>query len=163
MAADLRLRGATFATPLGPFTVVTSPHGVLATSDGDPEELFAAMPAPVAAAGLRTVGREVEAYFEGTLRRFRTPVDLLLVSTPFGRSVLEVTRTIPHGQMWTYGDVAGMAGRPGAARAAGSALARSPIEIFVPCHRVVPSGAGFGRYGGEEDRRVRLLRLEKAI
>jgi methylated-DNA-[protein]-cysteine S-methyltransferase len=70
---------------------------------------------------------------------------------------------IPYGQMWTYGDVAGMAGRPGAARAAGSALARSPIEVFVPCHRVVPAGAGFGRYGGQEDRRLTLLRLEGAI
>jgi len=85
------------------------------------------------------------------------------VPTPFARSVLEVTRTIPYGEMWTYGDVAAMAGRRGAARAAGSALARCPIEIIVPCHRVVPSGAGFGRYGGEEDRRLRLLRLEGAI
>jgi methylated-DNA-[protein]-cysteine S-methyltransferase len=75
----------------------------------------------------------------------RTPADLRLVGTPFARSVLEVTQTIPFGEMWTYGDVAAHAGRPGAARAAGSALARSPIELFVPCHRVVPAGPSLGR------------------
>ena len=66
-------------------------------------------------------------------------------------------------ELWTYGDVAARAGRPGAARAAGSALARSPIELFVPCHRVVPAGSGLGSYGGSEDRRATLLRFEGAI
>jgi hypothetical protein len=43
------------------------------------------------------------------------------------------------------------------------AVLRSAIELFVPCHRVVPAGPGFGTYGGDEDRRLRLLRLERAI
>jgi methylated-DNA-[protein]-cysteine S-methyltransferase len=72
-------------------------------------------------------------------------------------------RTIPYGEMWTYGDVAAAAGSPRAARAAGSALRRCPVEVFVPCHRVVPNGPGLGRYGGDEDRRAHLLRLEGAI
>jgi methylated-DNA-[protein]-cysteine S-methyltransferase len=93
----------------------------------------------------------------------RTPADLRLVGTPFARAVLEITQTIPYGEMWTYGDVAAHAGRPGAARAAGSSLARSPIELFVPCHRVVPAGPGLGTYGGSEDRRATLLRFEGAI
>ena len=83
--------------------------------------------------------------------------------TPFGRAVLERTCEVPYGELATYGDIAAAAGRPGAARAAGSALRRSPIELFVPCHRVVPAGPGYGRYGGHEDRRATLLRLEGAI
>ncbi|MEX0983720.1 MAG: methylated-DNA--[protein]-cysteine S-methyltransferase [Actinomycetota bacterium] len=162
MAADLSLRTATFATPLGALTVVMSRDGVVATAGGDPRDLLASFPG-VQAADLPGVGRELDAYFAGRLRRFRTPVDLASIPTPFARAVLEVTRGIPYGEMWTYGDVAGMAGRPGAARAAGSALARCPIELFVPCHRVVPAGAGLGHYGGETDRRLRLLRLERAI
>jgi methylated-DNA-[protein]-cysteine S-methyltransferase len=107
-------------------------------------------------------GRELERYFAGRLRRFRTPVDLRLGGSSFGRTVLEVVHSIPYGELWTYGDVAGLAGRPGAARAAGTWLRRSPIELFVPCHRVVPSGPGLGTYG-DDGRRATLLRLERAI
>jgi len=112
------------------------------------------------AAALRAATRDLEAYFGGRRAPMRTPADLLLVGTPFARTVLEITQTIPYGEMWTYGDVAGKAGRPGAARAAGSALARSPIELFVPCHRVVAAG-GLGSYGAYGvDYKRRLLALE---
>jgi methylated-DNA-[protein]-cysteine S-methyltransferase len=163
VAADLRLRCTTVATPFGPFTVVVSDEGVLATTTGEPDDLAEAMPAPVRAASLAGVRRDVERYFAKTSRTMRTPVDLALVPGAFARDVLRVTTTIPYGEMWTYGDVAAMAGRPGAARAAGTALARCPIELFVPCHRVVPAGPGLGRYGGSEDRRAQLLRHEDAM
>jgi methylated-DNA-[protein]-cysteine S-methyltransferase len=144
MAADLILRHLTVATPLGAFAIVGSPTGVVATTGGDVEDLLG-----------RLVGR-LDA-------EVRTPVDLRLARTPLARGILEITRTIPYGELWTYGDVAAAAGRRGAARAAGTTLAHSPIEIFVPCHRVVPAGPGLGSYGGEEDRRATLLRLEHAI
>ena len=167
MAADLTLQHTTVPTPFGPFTVVVSPDGVVATSGEDPRELVDELARRLGvvsrAAALRAATRDLEAYFGGRRAPMRTPADLRLVRTPYARAVLEVTQTIPFGEMWTYGDVAGKAGRPGAARAAGSALARSPIELFVPCHRVVPSGPGLGSYGGSEDRRATLLRFEGAI
>ena len=167
MAADLTLRHTTVPTPFGPFTVVASPDGVVATTGGDPRELVDDLARRLGVvsrvAALRAATRDLEAYFGGRRAPMRTPADLRLVGTPFARAVLEITRTIPYGEMWTYGDVAGKAGRPGAARAAGSSLARSPIELFVPCHRVVPSGPGLGTYGGSEDRRATLLRFEGAI
>ncbi len=166
MAADLTLRHLTVATPLGAFSIVGSPIGVVATTGEDVEDLLGRLDAEVRAAPdarLRAAARELERYFAGRLRVFRTPVDLRLARTPLSRGILDVTQTIPYGELWTYGDVAAAAGRPGAARAAGSTLAHSPIEIFVPCHRVVPAGPGLGSYGGEEDRRASLLRLEHAI
>ena len=170
MAADLILRHLTVATPLGAFAIVGSPTGVVATTGGDVEDLLGRLAGRLEAevraapdARLRSAARELERYFAGRLRVFRTPVDLRLARTPLARGILEITRTIPYGELWTYGDVAAAAGRPGAARAAGSTLAHSPIEIFVPCHRVVPAGPGLGSYGGEEDRRATLLRLEHAI
>ena len=167
MAADLTLRHAQVPTPFGPFTVVVSADGVVATSGEDPRELVDELARRVGvvsrAAALRAAARDLEAYFGGRRAPMRTPVDLRLVGTPFARAVLEVTCTIPYAELWTYGDVAARAGRPGAARAAGSALARSPIELFVPCHRVVPAGPGLGAYGGSEDRRATLLRFEGAI
>jgi len=171
MAPDLTLRHTTVPTPFGPFTVVMSPDGVVATTGGDPGELVDQLARRLGVgsrvgsrvAPLRGATRDLAAYFGDRRALTRTPVDLRLVETTFARAVLEVTQTIPYGELWTYGDVAAKAGRPGAARAAGSALARSPIELFVPCHRVVPSGPGLGRYGGSEDRRATLLRFEGAI
>ena len=109
------------------------------------------------------IRREVEAYFEGTLRAFETPADLAELGQGFPRRVLEIVRTIPYGQMWTYGDVAAAAGVARGGRAAGSALARCPIELFVPCHRVVRAGPSLGSYGRHDDRRRFLLGLEGAF
>src|SRR5438128_1922787 len=133
MAADLRLRHTTVSTPFGLLTVVVSTDGVVATSGGDPRELVDELARRLGAvsrsAALRAATRDLEAYFGGRRAPMRTPADLRLVGTPFARAVLGVTRTIPYGELWTYGDVAAKAGRPGAARAAGSALARSPIPL----------------------------------
>jgi methylated-DNA-[protein]-cysteine S-methyltransferase len=107
--------------------------------------------------------RQLDAYFEGRLRAFRTRIDWSLVSPGFFRRVLEVTARIPFGAVSTYGTVAKIAGSPRAARAAGNALHDNPVPIVVPCHRVVPSSGGIGKYGGSEWRKRFLLELEGAI
>ncbi len=109
------------------------------------------------------VRRQLDDYFEGHRRAFRTPVDWSLVSDGFFRRVLEHTARIPFGSVSTYGTVATLAGSPRAARAAGNALHDNPLPIVVPCHRVVPSSGGIGKYGGEEWRKAFLLRLEGAV
>ena len=167
MATDLILRHATFPSPVGPFTVVASGEGVLATTSGEPARLLEALERRLEVrsrpAALRAAGRDLRAYFLGRGHALRTPVDLRLATTPFARAVLGVVAAIPYAEMWTYGDVAGAAGRPRAGRAVGTVLSRSPIELFVPCHRVVPAGPGLGSYGGNDERRAFLLRLERAI
>jgi methylated-DNA-[protein]-cysteine S-methyltransferase len=160
MAADLSITEVD--TPIGRLAIVTSPDGVIATAP-DPgvlAERLGERPRTRRHAG---VEREVRAYFARRLRRFTIPPDLRLVGGSFAADVLRRTCEVPYGELVTYGDVAAAAGRPRAARAAGTALRRSPIELFVPCHRVVPAGPGYGRYGGDEDRRAFLLRLEGAI
>ena len=107
--------------------------------------------------------RQLEAYFEGRVHRFRTALDWSLTPPGFSRRVLEATAAIPFGSVSTYGDVAKRAGSPRAARAAGNALNDNPIPIVVPCHRVVPSGGGVGKYGGQEWRKEFLLDLEGAL
>ncbi len=71
----------------------------------------------------------LSAWFRGTDPR--VPLDLSS-ATPFQRRVYEVVRRIPPGRTLTYGEVARRAGRPGAARAVGNAMARNPICLFVP-------------------------------
>jgi methylated-DNA-[protein]-cysteine S-methyltransferase len=154
----------TIDTPLGPFTVLVGDAGVVRTrfnEDGADDDLE--LDAVEDRRRTAPIRREVDAYFAGTLRTFETPTDLSAVGDGFPRRVLETVRTIPYGELRTYGDVAAAAGVPRGGRAAGSALARCPIELFVPCHRVVRAGPGLGSYGRHDDRRRFLLRLEGSL
>lgn len=89
----------------------------------------------------------------------REPESTLARVRPFGAAVLSVVRRIPPGRVATYGDVARMAGRPGAARAAGNIM-RDCEDATVPCHRVVGAGGALGGYGGNVDLKRALLRAE---
>ena len=82
---------------------------------------------------------------------------------PFDRSVYEVARTIRPGETLTYGEVAARISEPLEARAVGTALARNPFAIVVPCHRVVAAGGklgGFSAPGGAATK-ARLLSIER--
>ena len=159
------------ATPLGTFAVVVGSNGVVATlfADHDPEPELERLERRLGGAilhGGRTLAAvrgEVEDYFAGRSRSFGTPVDLVLAGDGFGRRVLEETMRIPFGELATYGDVAAAAGAPRGGRAAGNALGRCPIELFVPCHRVVHAGGTIGGYGRHDDRKRWLLRHEGAV
>ncbi|HZT16658.1 MAG TPA: methylated-DNA--[protein]-cysteine S-methyltransferase [Gaiellaceae bacterium] len=72
-------------------------------------------------------------------------------------------RAVPRGEVVTYGELAALAGRPGAARAAGTFCARNRLGVFVPCHRVVAAG-GIGTFGdlGVAYKR-RMLALEGVV
>src|SRR5262249_13545964 len=97
----------------------------------------------------------VEALPAGVLDRPR--FDLRGLSD-FERDVLEVTRTIPAGQVRPYSWVAREIGRPGAVRAVGSALGRSPTPWLIPCHGVVRSDGRIGDYAfGSEAKRTVLM------
>ena len=65
----------------------------------------------------------------------------------FQRDVLRKTAEIPRGQVRTYSWVAEQIGHPRAVRAVGTALARNPLPLIIPCHRVVRSDGRVGPYG----------------
>ncbi|MGH9372634.1 MAG: MGMT family protein [Vicinamibacterales bacterium] len=79
--------------------------------------------------------------------------------TNFTARVLAVVRRIPPGRVATYGDVAVVAGRPGAARAVGNIM-RDCRARDVPCHRVVAAQGALGGYGGETGLKRSLLQAE---
>jgi methylated-DNA-[protein]-cysteine S-methyltransferase len=82
--------------------------------------------------------------------------------TPFQRGTWAALRTIPAGTTTTYGALAAHLGRIGAARAIGAAVARNPISIVVPCHRVVGSDGSLRGYAGGLPAKLRLLEIEGA-
>jgi methylated-DNA-[protein]-cysteine S-methyltransferase len=77
----------------------------------------------------------------------------------FTRRVLNVVRRIPPGRVATYGDVAALAGAPGAARAVGTVMRTAGVPD-VPYHRVVAAGGRLGGYGGHEALKRALLQAE---
>ncbi|MGH3649312.1 MAG: methylated-DNA--[protein]-cysteine S-methyltransferase [Acidimicrobiia bacterium] len=92
----------------------------------------------------------------------RLPVDLRRV-TDFQQQVLLKTATIPKGEVRPYGWVAAEVARPNAVRAVGSAVARNPIPLIIPCHRVVRSDGHIGNYSlGGPHYKHDLLELEGA-
>jgi methylated-DNA-[protein]-cysteine S-methyltransferase len=102
----------------------------------------------------------IQAYFAGKPETFDDVELDLEYETPFLERCALALREVPRGEVVTYGELAALAGAPGAARAAGSFCARNRLGLFVPCHRVVAAG-GLGSYGsfGVEYKR-RLLALE---
>ncbi len=90
------------------------------------------------------------------------PIDLLDRSkcTPFQWRVLMAEKSIPRGQVRTYGQVALMAGCPRGFRAAGHALGRNPFPIVIPCHRAVRADGSLGGYLGGLPMKRALLEME---
>jgi len=104
----------------------------------------------------------VQAYFDGAL----DALDDLPVNgggTPFQRRVWSALRAIPVGTTLSYGALAARLGIPTSIRAVGSANARNPVSIIVPCHRVIGADGALRGYAGGLKRKRWLLQHEGAL
>lgn len=145
-----------YESTVGTVVVTFNPEGVssLSLAGNDYEEHFTnrfrrpllRADAPKAWAGL--IPERIEAGSPGKL-----PVDLRSV-TEFQGEVLLRAAAIPRGEVRPYGWLARQVGRPGAARAVGSTMARNPIPLIIPCHRVIRSDGHIGAYslGGPHEK-----------
>jgi methylated-DNA-[protein]-cysteine S-methyltransferase len=106
------------------------------------------------------LAERVLAYFRGERVTFDDVKIEGVWGTPFQEALADALRSVPWGEVVTYGELAALAGRPRAPRAAGTFCAENNFPLVVPCHRVV-SATGLGSYGslGVEYKR-RLLELE---
>lgn len=105
--------------------------------------------------------KQLQEYF----RHRRTQFDLSLdpdTTSAFDRAVWKTLSTVPAGRTVTYGQLARRSGFEGAARAVGGAMARNPIPIVIPCHRVIGEGGSITGYGLGLWRKRWLLDLEGA-
>lgn len=97
--------------------------------------------------------------------RGKSPHEALRVylsGSNFQLKVWEALLRIPSGNVVSYGDIARYLGKPGASRAVGNALARNPVAVVIPCHRVISSLGEFGNYHYGEARKIALLGWEMA-
>lgn len=118
----------------------------------------AAEPSPATARAIA----EIQRYLTGDKVDFLSvALDLAGVSSLY-RRVYEAARSVGWGHVSSYGELARLAGCPGEAREVGQALARNPVAIIIPCHRILAKGnriGGFSAYGGTLTKE-HLLSLE---
>jgi O-6-methylguanine DNA methyltransferase len=129
--------------------------------DGD-RVLHSELPRPGRSGAERghPLAERLRAWFAGEPDDFADVEVALQDETDFGRRLAEELRRVPRGEIVTYGELALLAGRVRAARAAGSFCARCALAPILPVHRVVSVGGlgGFGSLGVDYKRR--LLELD---
>jgi methylated-DNA-[protein]-cysteine S-methyltransferase len=151
-------RSLSFATALGRIRLAWTAEGICSLRFQEGLDRDDAQAAPE---WILSAVRRLMAYLAGHPQTLEDlPLDLRGL-TPFQRRVADVLRATRPGQTLSYGEVALLAGRPGAARAVGQAVKANPILILVPCHRVVAAnGPGSWSAFGSPERKARLLALE---
>lgn len=119
----------------------------------------------------RPLGKQTKKGASATIARFLdrgegdlSAIKVRMSGTPFQNEVWTEIRKIPPGSVMTYGEVAKRVGRPGAARAVGSAMKSNNLVILVPCHRIVSSGGlgGYSAHGGTGTKK-KILEIESML
>ena len=139
-------------SPLGPLSITAGPAGVRRV-------WFAATGAETGPADARTADA-FDAYFAGDLQALDGLDADLSGCTDFSRAVLLALRGLGPSRLTSYGRLAAMVGRPGAARAVGRAVGSNPVPILIACHRVLGAGGSLGGYSGGLDTKRWLLAHE---
>ena len=106
---------------------------------------------------------QIASYFESTCVNFKPSIPLILDGfSPFGISVLTACRAIEFGQTISYSCLAEKSGRPNASRAVGSTLAKNPLPLIIPCHRIIRSDGKLGGFSapGGITLKKKMLELE---
>lgn len=134
-----------FPSPIGPVTLTASQAGIqsvqFVNSENDPAISTNTM--------LATAQTQILAFLSGTFKAFSVALDLAEIHG-FQQDVLDVIRGIAFGEILTYGQVATLLHKPMASRAVGAALARNPLPILIPCHRVVAANGHLTGYLGQK-------------
>jgi methylated-DNA-[protein]-cysteine S-methyltransferase len=163
---------ALFDTAFGTCALAWNERGItrLRLPEAKPAVLEARMAARGRERGIPTVAvadamAEVRRYFGGEQTSFSEIVLDLAGCEPFDRAIYAALRRIRWGTTASYGELAGAAGAPKAARAVGRAMGRNPVPIIIPCHRVITADGRIGGFSapGGVDTKDRLHRLEGIV
>jgi methylated-DNA-[protein]-cysteine S-methyltransferase len=159
----------TVDSPVGELLLAATDQGLVrvAFASQDHDAVLAELARAVSPRVLRAprrladASRQLDEYFAGRRTVFQLPLDLRL-ATGFRRAVLAHLPEIGYGRTESYAQVAAAAGNPKAVRAVGTACARNPLPLVVPCHRVIRSDGSYGEYAGGVAAKRTLLRMEAA-
>ena len=110
---------------------------------------------------LTQASKQIDEYFNGTRKLFEIPFKLNL--PPFYKKVLFEVKKVKYGETASYGKIARMAGNKRAVRAVGTANAKNPLPVIIPCHRIISSNDNIGGYSGGLDKKLYLLDHEGSL
>ncbi len=164
--AGLKIDYATADTRLGVVLVAATSKGICKIAFGDAaaplvDELrtgFANAQIAESPERIAPFIAQVDAYLNGTRRRFELPLDL--AATEFQQRVWDALRRIPYGETRSYTQIAEALGAPRAVRAVARACAANPVALAIPCHRVVQKGGSLAGYRWGLPRKAALLDAE---
>jgi methylated-DNA-[protein]-cysteine S-methyltransferase len=157
------LRQCSIPSPLGPLLLVADPADQLCGLYLPDRKGGQAAPGRRDTGGvIDQAAAQLDEYFTGDRTAFELP--LATAGSPLQERVWAALRAVPYGTTTTYGRIAAKLGMgPGAARAVGSANARNPLSIIVPCHRVVGASGSLTGYAGGLEAKRRLLTHEARV
>ncbi|MBH09146.1 MAG: cysteine methyltransferase [Candidatus Marinimicrobia bacterium] len=147
---------ATLETVMGTFGIRANSIGIFRIHlPNDSQNKKKKTPVSKQSDQLKHAVQQLKHYFNNERKSFDVNLDLNL--PPFYKKILIEVSKIPFGTTVSYSDLAAKAGKPKAARAAGTANAINPVPIIIPCHRVIKSNGKLGNYGGGLDLKRKLL------
>ena len=166
---DLEIAYGFHASPFGECLLALTGRGIcdlIFVSEGNREEALKALKKRWARAALhedpQRTGPVVAQVFDRLTGGEAKPLSLHLRGTNFQIKVWEALLNIPSGTVVSYEDIAVSIGMPSAARAVSNAVARNPIPVIVPCHRVIRKAGAYGGYRWGTARKKALLGWEAA-
>jgi methylated-DNA-[protein]-cysteine S-methyltransferase len=157
-----------FQTELGLCGIAWSDDGITRFRLPDPDrdaaeqQLSAKAEPQPPPAHIKAAIAQAERYFAGERIDF-TGIGLDLSGVdPFRRTIYGTLRAVSWGETVTYGELAKRAGSPGTAQDVGVAMARNPVPLIIPCHRVLAAGGKLGGFSapGRTETKQRMLALE---
>jgi AraC family transcriptional regulator of adaptative response/methylated-DNA-[protein]-cysteine methyltransferase len=165
--AGMRIGYSIVPSRIGRVLVAETEHGVCAVKIGDNDatlvrDLKSEYSAADVSANASPRSEWVKAiadHLRGTDHTLDLPIDVK--ATAFQWKVWRALQQIPAGETRVYAEVARRIGKPKAVRAVASACANNPVALVVPCHRVVPSSGGTGKYRWGAERKAALLEAEQ--
>lgn len=119
-------------------------------------DLYTRFPKECCIFAIKDIHQSVRGYIESNAE---VPA-LHLIGTPFQHSVWKILRTIPKGEVVTYGDIAEKLGDKKLTRAVANAVGKNPIGYIIPCHRVVRSGGALGGFHWGIEKKKKMLTFE---
>ena len=166
MSSNRHIKYTSLDSPIGKIFIATTSKGILEISVSKKDEkAFAAYlrkkyktEVIKDLSSTNKIIKDIKEYLKGS--SVKPPCRFDLKGTGFQKRVWGALLRIPYGETRTYKDIARVIGNPRVSRAVGSACARNPIPILIPCHRVIASDGGLGGYSGGIEIKKRLLKIE---
>ena len=163
------LKASWLDTPLGPMLAIADEHSLFLLEfvdrrglEREIERLRIKTKAAIIPGGtkpINSIKMELESYFDGSLKIFKTPLNLM--GTPFQKLVWSELCQIPYGDTRSYAQQAKSIEKQTAYRAVANANGANQLAIVIPCHRIINSNGELGGYGGGVARKRWLLDHEQ--